>query len=277
MKTLLKFKRVDTDFSSHQRYWENFEKENNLIALNVLFVSHNSEEIKLAYKSSHNKRKNQVILLMINDEANNYYYCAIKNLSEVNSLGWLQGKKEAIINNNNNNFQNALDDVLNYQTIETHPERISKLKPYIDEYNWEGINFPAGSKEWQKFEQNNDTIAFNILYVKHNIKKISVVYRSKHNNTRKKQVILLMIGDGEKYHYLTNLSELFQKISSNHKEDFYCLNCFNSYTTKNKLKRHEQICNNHNSCRIEMPDWVNKTIKHNPGEKSLKKTICNLC
>ena len=36
LKKLLKFKRVDTDFSSHQRYWENFEQENNLIAINVL-------------------------------------------------------------------------------------------------------------------------------------------------------------------------------------------------------------------------------------------------
>ena len=86
---------------------------------------------------------------MINDEANNYYYFAIKNLSELNSLGWLQCKKEAIINNNNN-FQNALDDALNYQIIENNPQRISKLKPYINKYNWEGINFPAGSKEWQK-------------------------------------------------------------------------------------------------------------------------------
>ena len=85
LKKLLKFKRVDTDFSSHQRYWENFEQENNSIAINVLFVSHNSEEIKLAYKSSYNKRKNQVILLMINDEANNCYYFAVKNLSELNS------------------------------------------------------------------------------------------------------------------------------------------------------------------------------------------------
>ena len=54
LKKLLKFKRVDTDFSSHQRYWENFEQENNSIAINVLFVSHNSDEIKLAYKSSYN-------------------------------------------------------------------------------------------------------------------------------------------------------------------------------------------------------------------------------
>ena len=81
-----------------------------------------------------------------------------------------------------------------------------------------------------------------------------------------------MIGDGKKYHYLavTNLSGLLQGNSSNHEGDFYCLNCFNSYTTKNKLKEHEEICNNHDSCCIEMPDWANKTIKYNPGEKSLK-------
>ena len=89
MKKLLEFKRVDIDFSSYQRKWEEFEKNNALIALNILFVSHNSEEVKLAYKSSYNKRKNQVILLMINDEANNCYYFAVKNLSELNYLGWL--------------------------------------------------------------------------------------------------------------------------------------------------------------------------------------------
>ena len=47
-----------------------------------------------------------------------------------------------------------------------------------------------------------------------------------------------MIGDGKKYHYLalTNLYGLVQGNSSNHKGDFYCLNCFNSYTTKINLK-----------------------------------------
>ena len=81
LKKLLKFRRVDTDFSSYQRDWEEFEQNNTSIALNILFVSYNSEEIKLAYKSNYNKRKNQVILLMINDEANNCYYFAVKNLS----------------------------------------------------------------------------------------------------------------------------------------------------------------------------------------------------
>ena len=76
---------------------------------------------------------------MVNDEANNHYYFAIKNLSELNSLGSLQGKKEAIINNNND-FQNAWDDALNYQTIEKDPKRISKLKPYINKAQKNGKN-----------------------------------------------------------------------------------------------------------------------------------------
>ena len=139
---MLKFKRVDTDFLSYQREWEEFEQNNNLIALNILFVLLNSEEVKLAYKSNYNKRKIQVILLMINDEVNNSYYFAVKSLSELNSLGWLRGKKEAIINYNNS-FQNAL----NYQNIERHPQRISNLKPYINLYNWKGIDFPAGPRE----------------------------------------------------------------------------------------------------------------------------------
>ena len=81
-----------------------------------------------------------------------------------------------------------------------------------------------------------------------------------------------MITDDKKYHYLavTNLSALLQGKSSNHYGDFYCLNCFNSYTSKNKLKEHEEIPNNHDSCLIEMPSWVEKILKCNPGEKSLK-------
>ena len=102
MKEIEKIKRSDIDFSSYQRDWEEFEQNNTSIALNVLFVSYNGEEIKLAYKSRyHNERKNHVNLLMINDEAKNCYYFSVKNLSELYSLGWLRSKNEAIINGDN--------------------------------------------------------------------------------------------------------------------------------------------------------------------------------
>ena len=92
MKKIKNLKRVNIDLLSHQRV--NFEQNNTSIALNLLFVSYNSEEIKLAYKSRYNnKRKNHVILLMTNGEAKSCYYFAVKNLSELNSLGWLRGKK----------------------------------------------------------------------------------------------------------------------------------------------------------------------------------------
>ena len=147
-------------------------------------------------------------------------------MSELNSLGWLRRKKEAIINNDNS-FQNALDDPLNYQTIETHPERLSKLKSCINKYNWEGIDLLAGPKEWKKFKRSNKKIALNILFIPHNTKTIRVAYKSEHNNKRKKQLILLMITDGKKSHHLavTNFSALLQGSSSNHEGDFYCLNC----------------------------------------------------
>ena len=53
------------------------------------------------------------------------------------------------------------------------------------------------------------------IYIPHNTKTIRVAYRSQHNKKSKTQVILLMITDGEKWHYLavTNLTALFQENS----------------------------------------------------------------
>ena len=59
-----------------------------------MFLSCNSEEIKFGYKSSYNKHKNQAILAMIMMKAITYYF-AVKNLSEINSLGRLRGKKRS--------------------------------------------------------------------------------------------------------------------------------------------------------------------------------------
>ena len=61
-----------------------------------------------------------------------------------------------------------------------------------------------------------------------------------------------------------------KSITSNHKEDFYCLNCFHSYRTKNKLEAHKKICENRDYCRVEMLTKDNNTIKYNHGEKSIK-------
>ena len=193
--------------------------------------------------------------------------------SHIDSPEWLKNKKSTI-NPKNNDYkclQYAVTLALNLDIINGHPEIISKIKPFIEQYNWKEIDFISTSKDWKKFELNNE-IALNILYVPHNTKKIHAAYISKHNLTREKQVILLMISNGENWHYLVvkNLPELLKGITSNHKEDFYCLNYFHSYRTKNKLEKHLKMCENHNYCHVEMPNENNKIIKYNQGEKSIK-------
>ena len=99
----------------------------------------------------------------------------------------------------------------------------------------------------------------------HNTEKIRHAYKSKYNLDRENQVILLMITDGEKWHYLAvkSLSALFRGVTGNNNGDFYCLNCFKSYTTENKLIKHKKVCQNHDYCYVEMPKNDNKILKYN--------------
>ena len=193
--------------------------------------------------------------------------------SYIDSPKWLKDKKSTINPKNNDDkcFQYAVTLALNLDKIKKDPQRVSKIKPFIEKYNWEDIDFPSTSKDWKKFECNNE-VALNILYVPYNTKQINIAYKSKNNLTHKRQIILLMISDGQKWHYLVvkNLSRLLRGITSNHKEDFYCLNCFHSYRTENKLEAHKKIFENHDYCHVEMPTKRNNIIKYNHGEKSVK-------
>ena len=110
------------------------------------------------------------------------------------------------------------------------------------------------------------------MYVPHGTKKISLAYKSKHNLNREEQVILLMISSGEKWYYtaVTRLSGLLRGVTYNHHDDFYCLNCFHTFRTKNKLEEHKKIRKNHDYCHVEMPTKDNSIIKYNQGEKSIK-------
>ena len=162
--------------------------------------------------------------------------------------------------------------IINFNKIDKHPQRISRIKPFIENYNWNDINFPATKKDWNRFEVNNKNVALNILYVPFNTKKIEIAYKSKYNLVRDNQTILLMISNGENWHYLAvkSLSRLLRGITSNHDGDYYCLNCFHSYRTENKLNAHKKRCENNEYCNIEMPSPNNNLIKYNQGDKSLK-------
>ena len=127
-------------------------------------------------------------------------------------------------------------------------------------------------EDWENFEQNNQEIAFYVLFVPHNKKEMELAYILKYNHKCKNQVILLMITDDDNrrpYLAVKRLPALLKGTTSNHHGDFYCFNCFCSYRTLNKLKKHERVYNNHDYCRIERSKEHEK-IKYLSGERSLK-------
>ena len=104
--------------------------------------------------------------------------------SYIDSPKLLKDTKSTINPKNNDYkcFQYAVTLALNLDNIDNHPERISKIKPFINQYNWKDIDFPPTNNDWRKLELNNE-VALNILYVPHNNRKIQVAYKSKNNLT----------------------------------------------------------------------------------------------
>ena len=80
---------------------------------------------------------------------------------------WIASKK-AVINPKNNDeecFKWANIASLHHEDIGRDPQRITKLKPFADQYNWEGLGFPMNYKRISKFEKNNPDIAVNVSFV----------------------------------------------------------------------------------------------------------------
>lgn len=112
--------------------------------------------------------------------------------SHIRSPNWLK-KKNATINPKDTNdpycFIYSIVIALNHQELVTNPERISsRLSSHIKEYNWDHIDFPAASPDYQKFERHNEDIALNVLYIPYSTEIIRPEYISEHNFTRSNQV-----------------------------------------------------------------------------------------
>ena len=99
-----------------------------------------------------------------------------------------------------------------------------------------------------------------MLYVPHNSEETRHAYNSKNNVSSENEVIVLMISDGNKWHYLAikTLPALLRRITSNHYGDFFSLNYLHSYRIKDKLKEYENVSKDHDCCCILKPKKIIK-------------------
>ena len=72
-------------------------------------------------------------------------------VSYIDSPDWIKNKKSTInpINKKNKCSQYAVTVALHHEEIGKHSERITKIKPFINKYKWEGINFPSEKDDWK--------------------------------------------------------------------------------------------------------------------------------
>ena len=70
----------------------------------------------------------------------------------------MDNQKKNPINKKDKCFQYVVTVVLNYEEIKKDPHSTKKIKPFINKYNWEGINY--------LLEKDDVTIALNVLYTK---------------------------------------------------------------------------------------------------------------
>ena len=183
---------------------------------------------------------------------------------------WLENKKAAINPKNmkaNYCFAYAVTIAIFHKEIGSNLDRISnRLLKYTEKLDWNGIDFLASTSDYKRFEKVNEDITLNSLYVAFNEKdkkeSVDVLpeYVSKFNFTRKKQVLLLKVSNGNKWHFLAlkseqeendcmkptkSFSKLMRDISSNSHENYYWFGCFHSFRCKSTLEKHTQLCKDH--------------------------------
>ena len=103
--------------------------------------------------------------------------------------------KRAVLNsktNDNKSFQYSVTLSLYHEQIGKNFSRISNIKPYINNFNWDNINFLLTGQDYQNFEINNSSTALNILQM-NDQQKIDYLYESKFNSKKRNRVIFLLL------------------------------------------------------------------------------------
>ena len=154
--------------------------------IDIMFGDNNDDIIEQLFESLLKKYEENLQNKMKGSEfefdGNNFLYYDFNETSinrggsYMDSPKWLKDKKSTINPKNNDDkcFQYAVTLALNLDKIKKDPQRVSKIKPFMEKYNWEDIDFPSTSKDWKKFECNNEA-ALNILYLPYNTKKKKIL------------------------------------------------------------------------------------------------------
>ena len=141
-------------------------------------------------------------------------------------------KKKAIINPRNSDmecFKWAVIAATKWEEIDRDHQRVSKLRRYENDFDWDGVEFPVSSRDIKRFESRNE-ITINILAVED--KKVYICRKGK---AYVRSANLMLITDGNRKHYVDNnlANDFIASQNSKHKESqHFCTNCLQGFPTE---------------------------------------------
>lgn len=204
-------------------------------------------------------------------------------------------KKGAIINVNNPDDNKCFKWAIlshKYSKQFRNPQRVSNYKRYENDFNFDGIDFPVGLKDINKFTEQNENISINVYYYDDHLHQVFPLRLSKVVKTEHIHLLLLvgkneidnpegnstadnikfMLEDDEirlHYCYIKDLSRLISSQLSKHGHKLHiCDRCLNYFQTKKNLDEHMLNCTN--DCQIEMPVEANKWMEFKNHQKQLR-------
>ena len=118
--------------------------------------------------------------------------------------------------------------------------------------NMEGIEYPVGSKDLNKFEKQNPSISITVLGYEG---KSVYPLRNSDNTDREHNIILTLIEDGVKHYCLVkSINRLLSSQVSKGKRKHFCLRCLNHFWCEEALSKHGEYCKEHKAVKIELPE-----------------------
>ena len=181
---------------------------------------------------------------------------------------WLV-KKGAIINPKNSDmecFKWAVIAAMKWRDIDNHPERISKLRRYEDDFDWNKIKFPASFRDIKKFESRYE-ITINILAFEG--KQVYICRKGKEYN-RVANLMLIMDHNNKHFVAIKSLRRLLSRQNSKPKESqHFCINCLQGFVEKKSRDEHLVYFQNNEAVRIEMPNRK-PIVRYSDGQYQFK-------
>ena len=163
-------------------------------------------------------------------------------------------------------FKWAVIAAMKWREIGDHPERISKLRRYEDDFDWSKVKFPASFRDIKRFESRNE-ITINILAFER--KKVYICRKGKEYD---RVANLMLITDRNNKHYVAikSLRRLLSMQNNKHKESqHFCINCLQGFAEKKSRDEHLIYCRNNEAVRIEMPKR-NPIVHYSDGQYQFK-------